>query len=109
MVSLGDDFESANAAVMYYARDVVSNARLGSGEEQKENKAFATGDETTKLWQDNWYDGLSYCKFRSLLARGPPLTLQAPGTHSGNVLQKKKFLEPWMLSPKTISTLRTSL
>jgi hypothetical protein len=46
---------------MYYARDVVSVAKLKAGEQQEENKALATGDEATKLWQENWYDGLSYC------------------------------------------------
>lgn len=65
IISLGDDFESANAAVMYHARDVVGGSKLEAGEQQKEDKALVTGDEQTKLWAENWYDGLSYCKFGS--------------------------------------------
>lgn len=63
VVALGDDFESANAAVMYFARDIVMGSKATSGELQKEVEALKTGDETTKLWQENWYDGLSYCEW----------------------------------------------
>jgi len=61
LVALGDDFESANAAVMYHARGVVTTAETVSGEQQKEFEALKEGDESTKLWAENWYDGLTYC------------------------------------------------
>lgn len=61
LVGLGDDFESANAAVMYHARDIVSAAETLTGEQQKELEALKEGDESTKLWAENWYDGLTYC------------------------------------------------
>lgn len=69
LVGLGDDFESANAAIMYHARNVVDAAKLASGQEQKEIEALHDGP-TTKLWQENWYDGLTYCKNEIL---GSPL------------------------------------
>jgi len=62
LVGVGDDFESANAAVMYHARDVVASAQASSGEQAKELDALKEGDETTKLWAENWYDGLTYCR-----------------------------------------------
>ena len=62
LVGLGDDFESANAAVMYHARDIVAAAETASGEQQKELQALKQGDESTKLWAENWYDGLTYCE-----------------------------------------------
>ena len=62
LVGLGDDFESANAAVMYHARNVVSGAEAASVQEE-DKKVEALHDEaSTKLWQENWYDGLTYCK-----------------------------------------------
>ena len=62
LVGLGDDFESANAAVMYHARDIVAAAETASGEQQKELQALKQGDKSTKLWAENWYDGLTYCE-----------------------------------------------
>ncbi len=62
LVGLGDDFESANAAVMYHARDIIASTQAASGEQQKEVEALNDGDEKTKLWAENWYDGLTYCK-----------------------------------------------
>jgi len=61
LVGLGDDFESANAAVMYHARDIVAAGRTASGEQQEEMAALKDGDAATKLWAENWYDGLTYC------------------------------------------------
>jgi hypothetical protein len=63
LVGLGDDFESANAAVMYHARDLVAANQAAYGEQQKEYEALKKGDEATKLWAENWYDGLTYCEF----------------------------------------------
>jgi len=64
-VALGDDFESANAAVMYHARGIVTAYETVTGEQQKEFEALKEGDEATKLWAENWYDGLTYCKLCS--------------------------------------------
>ena len=46
---------------MYHAREVVAIAETLSGEQQKELEALKTGDEKTKVWAENWYDGLTYC------------------------------------------------
>jgi hypothetical protein len=62
LVALGDDFESANAAVMYHARGIVAANETATGEQQREFQALKEGDESTKLWAENWYDGLTYCK-----------------------------------------------
>jgi hypothetical protein len=62
LVALGDDFESANAAVMYHARDIIAANETATGEQQREFEALKKGDEATKLWAENWYDGLTYCK-----------------------------------------------
>ncbi|KAF4635078.1 hypothetical protein G7Y89_g3021 [Cudoniella acicularis] len=66
LVGLGDNFESANAAVMYHARGVVVAAETASSEQQKEMEALKEGDESTKLWAENWYDGLTYCTWNAL-------------------------------------------
>ena len=63
LVGLGDDFESANAAVMYHARTVISAAETATGEEQKAVEAWKEENEATKLWAENWYDGLTYCEY----------------------------------------------
>lgn len=68
LVGLGDDFESANAAVMYHARDIVTAGPTASAEQQKEIAALNEGDESTKVWAENWYDGLTYCEF-------PPISI----------------------------------
>lgn len=47
---------------MYHARGIVANAQSVNGEAQKEIEAFNDGDEQTKVWAENWYDGLTYCK-----------------------------------------------
>jgi hypothetical protein len=62
VVGLGDDFESANAAVMYHARNIVATAEAASGGLQQELAALTIGNEQTRLWEENWYDGLTYCK-----------------------------------------------
>jgi hypothetical protein len=62
LVGLGDDFESANAAVMYHARGLVAAAETLTGEQQKEIDTIKEGDATSKVWAENWYDGLTYCK-----------------------------------------------
>lgn len=66
-MGLGDDFEAANAAVIYHARSVVRSAEKAYGEEQEEMKALIEG--VRPEWLENWYDGLTYCKlpFQSAL------------------------------------------
>ncbi|KAI9640029.1 hypothetical protein NHQ30_011591 [Ciborinia camelliae] len=66
LVGLGDDYESANAAVMYHAREVVAAFESASGETQKEIEALKEGDEKTKVWVENWCDGLTYCTWNAL-------------------------------------------
>ncbi|XMA11985.1 hypothetical protein WAI453_004776 [Rhynchosporium graminicola] len=66
LVGLGDDFETANAAVMYHARTIVSAAQATSGEQSKEVKTLKEEDEQTKMWAENWYDGLTYCTWNAL-------------------------------------------
>lgn len=60
LVSVGEDFSQAVAAVMYRARDLVSapGALVGpfSGD------ATASSEDVEPQWRENWYDGLGYCK-----------------------------------------------
>lgn len=46
---------------MYHARDVVAAFESESGQTQKEIEALEEGDEKTKVWAENWCDGLTYC------------------------------------------------
>jgi hypothetical protein len=62
LVAHGDNFESANAAVMYHARGIVAARETVTREQQREFEAMKEGDESTKRWAENWYDGLTYCK-----------------------------------------------
>lgn len=93
LVAFGDDFESANAAVMYHARDVVAAAETASGQQQKEIEALNEGDEKTKLWTENWYDGLTYCTWNAL---GQRLTeekvLKAVTTLAENKINVTNFI-----------------
>jgi hypothetical protein len=57
---------------MYHARDIVAATQAANGEQAKEYEALKQGDEATKVWAENWYDGLTYCTYYS-----PPL----PGKH----------------------------
>jgi hypothetical protein len=69
LVALGDDFESANAAVMYHARDIFAANETTTGEQQREFEALKEGDKATKLWAENWYDGLTYCMYLKYIAK----------------------------------------
>ncbi|KAK0113570.1 hypothetical protein ONS95_013820 [Cadophora gregata] len=93
LVGLGDDFESANAAVMYHARGIISTAQAVSGEKQKEIEALNEGDEKTKVWAENWYDGLTYCTWNAL---GQRLTeekvLKAVTTLAENKINVTNFI-----------------
>jgi hypothetical protein len=74
VVGLGDDFESANAAVMYHARGIVSTSETGLNEQLKDIDEAKKDVESAKMWAENWYDGLTYC--RSIRSRfSDPLRL----------------------------------
>lgn len=60
LVSVGDDFSRAVAAVMYCARDLVS-VPGALGEPSSEHLSPPVSD-LQPLWRENWYDGLGYCK-----------------------------------------------
>ena len=47
---------------MYHARGVVTALQTATGEAKKEIEALKDGNSSTKLWAENWYDGLTYCK-----------------------------------------------
>lgn len=64
LVAAGDKFESANAAVMYHARDLVASNKVAAGEIEAETKAL--GDGVRPAWYENWYDGLGYCTWNAL-------------------------------------------
>lgn len=59
LVAVGDSFESANAAVMYHARGLVSTADR-AGEYSTELETLS--DNVEANWYENWYDGLGYCE-----------------------------------------------
>jgi hypothetical protein len=48
---------------MYHARLVVHDDERASGEEQKELQAVKDGVKAQ--WMENWFDGLTYCKYYS--------------------------------------------
>ena len=60
-MAVGDDFESANAAVMYQARNLTMATRKSTGEFDAEMAALR--DDVKPEWYENWYDGLGYCKW----------------------------------------------
>ncbi|KFX96760.1 hypothetical protein V490_03157 [Pseudogymnoascus sp. VKM F-3557] len=64
IVALGNDFESANAAAMYQARDLVQNLSLATSEEKQE--LMALKDDIKPQWMENWFDGLTYCTWNGL-------------------------------------------
>ncbi|KFZ08038.1 hypothetical protein V501_06122 [Pseudogymnoascus sp. VKM F-4519 (FW-2642)] len=64
IVALGNDFESANAAAMYHARDLVQDLSLATSEEKQE--LMALKDDVKPQWMENWFDGLTYCTWNGL-------------------------------------------
>lgn len=90
---------------MYHARGIISTAQAASGEQQKEIEALNKGDEKTKVWAENWYDGLTYCESMRILASGilTNTSEKAPGTLSDNDLQKKESSRPLQHWQKTRS------
>lgn len=89
LVAIGDDFESANSAVMYHARGVVATAEKLSGENKKEIEALTDG--VRPEWLENWYDGLTYCKEILLKIHQHYSQLQVHGMRWANNLRKRRF------------------
>ena len=63
-MALGDEFELANAAAMYHARNIVRTENIASGEEEKEIQALTDG--VKPVWEENWFDGLTYCAYTAM-------------------------------------------
>lgn len=64
LAAVGHNFESANAAVMYHARQAVATSKRLSGELEQEMKALQEGVKPE--WMENWYDGLGFCTWNAL-------------------------------------------
>ena len=56
---------------MYHARGIVSAVETTSGEQKKELEALKDGDAASKVWAENWYDGLTYCEQSSAIFSTP--------------------------------------
>ncbi|KAG7144493.1 hypothetical protein HYQ46_006764 [Verticillium longisporum] len=63
LAAIGDNFESANASVMYQARNVL-NARATKDDHEAEIKAVEK--DIKPEWRENWYDGLGYCTWNGI-------------------------------------------
>lgn len=67
LVSEGNDFEHAVAAVMYLARSLVLVANNTTAEWDAELKALT--NDVKPEWLENWYDGLGYCTNKSAVLK----------------------------------------
>ena len=65
VAAVAPTFESANAAVMYHARKLVSDDQYMSKEIKAEMKVASENDVRAE-WMENWYDGLTYCTWNAL-------------------------------------------
>ena len=63
LVSVGNDFSQAIAAVMYHARGLVSSTRAESEYFEKDLTALTA--DVQPQWRESWYDGLGYCEHLS--------------------------------------------
>lgn len=59
LAAVGDNFESAFAAVMYQARNELS---VKTAQEEVDREFMTLKDEVRPEWLENWYDGLGYCE-----------------------------------------------
>lgn len=64
LASVGDDFESAVAAVMYHARAVM--AATGNSRDEFTKEIQSLTNDIKPEWYENWYDGLGYCTWNAL-------------------------------------------
>lgn len=62
LAAIGYNFESANAAVMYQARNLVVASKKSTGEYDEEFKVLRDGVKAE--WMENWHDGLGFCESR---------------------------------------------
>ncbi|OAA62064.1 raffinose synthase protein [Niveomyces insectorum RCEF 264] len=91
LVAVGDDFESANAAVMYHARSLVQPLDTTADPVRGELKTLLDGFQPQ--WLEHWYDGLGYCTWNGLgqdLSEAKILhavdTLAAHGIHIASLI-----------------------
>ncbi|KAM0329229.1 hypothetical protein ACHAQA_004529 [Verticillium albo-atrum] len=63
LVAIGDDFESANASVMYEARNTIQNKTM---DESWQAEIKALEKDIKPEWRENWYDGLGYCTWNGI-------------------------------------------
>ncbi|KAK4218868.1 glycoside hydrolase family 36 protein [Rhypophila decipiens] len=64
LVAVGNNFENANAAVMYHARGLGVASTPTAPEQDAGEQQLA--DEVKAQWYETWYDGLGYCTWNSL-------------------------------------------
>ncbi|KAK9425724.1 putative Raffinose synthase Sip1 [Seiridium unicorne] len=64
LAAIGNNFESALAAVMYHSRNVIQAAKKVNHELDVELQALREGVKPE--WMENWYDGLGYCTWNAL-------------------------------------------
>lgn len=65
VASVGNTFESANAAVMYHARKLIRGDEYISGQSKVEIEAVVDNGVKAE-WMEDWYDGLTYCTWNGL-------------------------------------------
>jgi hypothetical protein len=73
LVATGDNFESANAAVMYQARNMIRTCN--EIDTQLDADLPAIQGDLQPEWIENWYDGLGFCA--SSAYREPVLNIVA--------------------------------
>ncbi|KAF2721884.1 glycoside hydrolase family 36 protein [Polychaeton citri CBS 116435] len=63
VIAVAEEFEVANAAVMYHARKVVQSLGASSADAETEK---LIEQEMKPEWLEEWYDGLTYCTWNGL-------------------------------------------
>lgn len=64
LVAVADSFDVANAAVMYHARNIVTNSSAADKVKSEELKLME--NNVKPEWLEEWYDGLTYCTWNAL-------------------------------------------
>ncbi|KAI0837180.1 glycoside hydrolase family 36 protein [Hypoxylon sp. FL0890] len=64
LAAVGDNFESAIAAVMYHARTVVF--ATSDAEDDSTLELQRLSNDIKPEWYEDWYDGLGYCTWNAL-------------------------------------------
>ncbi|KAF1913813.1 raffinose synthase protein-like protein Sip1 [Ampelomyces quisqualis] len=64
VAAVGKTLEHAVAAVMYYARKIVTQYEVAEGQINAEHEALMK--DFKPQWLENWYDGLTYCTWNGL-------------------------------------------